>query len=406
MTGNSLRFRVRETAKRLAYQILLRPLIGPFEPVGGYAWRCRVHHRDGRDASVGETGSSPLQLFENRRHLGPGGAKAGYVESMGRGWYRQNGGFVEFSTSDNSNPNTNGRRYEYSTSTWLFERRSSAPTNFKNQNFTPDAIERDVDYALGAEKYLTVLRDVGILSIAGLELLELGPGMNCGWAVIMACHGAKVTTVDPYPARWQNTYHRRFFERLRSRIADGLVPDVTPVSQLLDGGSFSPKVIRQRDCPVELLDLPARATDLVFSNAVAEHFYDPGVAFRELFRITRPGGYGFHWIDYRDHRDFARPLEYLLLPESDFRIEFGLRRGEMGNRLRGSEMRRAMSDAGFQIVKYEPAIVADESYLADFETRLASCAESPYRSTSREDLQVLSEYICVQRPPELFEEHR
>ena len=53
--------------------------------------------------------------------------------------------------------------------------------------------------------------------------------------------------------------------------------------------------------------------DALVSNAVLERIKNANKAFTELFRVTSSGGVGLHQVDYRDHRDFARPLEHLLL---------------------------------------------------------------------------------------------
>lgn len=56
---------------------------------------------------------SPLRLFENGKPLGPGHAFHAVVRETGKGAYSHwaAGHMLLFSTSDNSNPNTNGRTY-------------------------------------------------------------------------------------------------------------------------------------------------------------------------------------------------------------------------------------------------------------------------------------------------------
>src|SRR5262245_4831710 len=62
-------------------------------------------------------GDSSTELTENGRPLGPGGAQHEDIRQMGQGRYSHWGGELYFSTSDNSDPNTNGRKYILRTTT-------------------------------------------------------------------------------------------------------------------------------------------------------------------------------------------------------------------------------------------------------------------------------------------------
>ena len=54
---------------------------------------------------------SRLVVFEDGRPLGPGHASHADIRALGYGRYSHWGGEVYFSTSDNSDPRQNGRRY-------------------------------------------------------------------------------------------------------------------------------------------------------------------------------------------------------------------------------------------------------------------------------------------------------
>lgn len=77
-----------------------------------------------------------------------------------------------------------------------------------------------------------------------------------------------------------------------------------------------------------------RSFDAVFSHAALEHVYDlPSVA-RERYRVTRPNGVNRHQIDLRDHLDFSKPLEFLLVDDDEFQRAFKDARWKQGNRFR------------------------------------------------------------------------
>lgn len=391
---------LRRQVQSFVYRCLLRELPKPYEHVTGYCWRSRLPIRRSAATASDVPDDSSLLLFEDQRYLGPPNSRRKYIESIGRGWYCEADQVVYFSTADNTDPNDNQRDYAYSTSRWLHSRNSGAANNLLRRETTDAAIARDVEYALGGMKYQDICQEVGIHGFIGKSVLEIGPGPSCAWALLLACRGADVTVVDPYPALWDESYHPAFFAALLTAVGDLPDMDPTPIRNMLDDREFSERVLRRHDDPIEQSELRDESFDFVFSNAVGEHFYDSAAAFRQLYRVTKPGGWGFHWIDFRDHRDFTSPLEYLLMSESEFAREFGLRRGEIGNRLRADEMSAIVERAGFEIVRREQTILADGPYLEAFVPRLRNSA-SPYRDTSQEELQVLGELLVLRKPDRL-----
>ena len=78
----------------------------------GYAYKLGYHL-----PQAGDTESQPdvstLHLFENGVELGPAHAEHKDIRNYGLGQYSHWGTVLYFSTSDNSNPLTNGRKYSY-----------------------------------------------------------------------------------------------------------------------------------------------------------------------------------------------------------------------------------------------------------------------------------------------------
>jgi hypothetical protein len=84
-----------------------------FTPAGGLAWAAKLPEQyaplgDGMDNPI----RSPLVLFEDGVRLGPPHASHDSIRSEGRGSYSHWGGGLWISTSDETDPNANGRRYE------------------------------------------------------------------------------------------------------------------------------------------------------------------------------------------------------------------------------------------------------------------------------------------------------
>jgi len=103
-------------------------------------------------------------------------------------------------------------------------------------------------------------------------------------------------------------------------------------------------------------------------------------------------------VDFRDHRDFSRPLEYLLLPTDEFEAMFTERHGECGRQMRPAEMQDALQRAGFTVRHFSPNIDAATDYLADVAARLKDTATSPYRNWTADQLKVVSGRFHLRKP--------
>src|SRR5262245_22532067 len=252
--------------------------------------------------------------------------------------------------------------------------------------YRPDgrAIGDDVDYALRMTRaYLELARSASI-DLARASVLELGPGLSFAAGLVLASHGARVTVADPFLARWSRAYHPRFYREFRARW-DG---PAAAVDQVIDAGGYPPGVIACLEQPAERMTaLRGQQFDLVISNAVLEHVSDLPSACRVLAGLTKAGGVNSHQIDYRDHLNRARPLEFLLRSDLQFRLE-RMRHPSQGNRLRHSERIDAFRAAGCRIEGAEPNCFAEDGYLADLLPRLRG-SRSRYRDWPDSDLRVL-----------------
>ena len=276
------------------------------------------------------------------------------------------------------------------------------PVNFRKRDSSPAAISADVSYALQVGRaYLDILRAEAI-DPSGKTILELGPGINFGSALFLACHGALPIVADRFLVNWDPDYHPKFYTGLREALIEsGLAPDVTPLETLIRRERYANSEIRCIWRSAEdLAGIPSESVDIVVSNAVLEHLFDLPRACCELARVSKPLAFGFHQVDFRDHRDFARPLEYLLLRDEVFREMFAARHGECGFQWRPWEVGRFFETAGFEVIRFEPNITADEDYLREFELRLRKAA-SRYRDMPIPELKTLSGCFRLRRAPPL-----
>ena len=263
----------------------------------------------------------------------------------------------------------------------------------------PGPLERDVLYAVQvAENCLAHLSAHG-LTIEGRTMLELGPGRNLGTALVLACHGAGMTAIEPNETAWDSGYHPGFYLALREWLARNRPAlDLGPLDRVIREGRVPKEVVEYLHGSLEdFPSLPAQGLDIVFSNAVLEHVLDLETCVGELARITRPGGLNLHQIDLRFHSLHSDPLRFLLYGPEKYAALREFTSGGCGSRLRYSEYRNLFLEAGFRVAGEEINLWADPGYVARFQGRIKRRRSTPYCHWPAEDLAVLSARLEVRK---------
>ena len=115
----------------LAVWLLLASLAGrdfkpPRRPYGAFSMFAIEKHAEGsfmyvmrfdRHAGIADTDEhperSPIEIFENELRLGPAHSRTSDIGERGHGRYRHAETALYFSTSDNTDPRSNGRNYSW-----------------------------------------------------------------------------------------------------------------------------------------------------------------------------------------------------------------------------------------------------------------------------------------------------
>jgi SAM-dependent methyltransferase len=270
----------------------------------------------------------------------------------------------------------------------------------ERRRWTDEALHEDVKYALQVGKAFIGWLPQGISALGGKVVLEIGPGLNFGSTLYLTCFGARALVVDPYLAAWDDEYHPRFYALLRDAILkEAPEQDITPFNRILAYGGYDPDILKPVLASLEELEtIASSSVDYVFSNAVLEHIYDPQRAFKSLARITRPGGMGFHQVDFRDHRNMDTPLEFLLLTDADFVKLAEECHYECGNRWRPYEYEELFRRVGFEIVAPPWGLQVDGNYHKSFIPRLRAAQGSKYQHCNEEYLYLIGGFFKVQKP--------
>jgi SAM-dependent methyltransferase len=233
--------------------------------------------------------------------------------------------------------------------------------------------EAALDYAVKLSAiYLRTWRDAG-LELNNARLLEIGPGADFAPHLVLASVGTKVTLSDKYLAVWDEDFHPAFYAEFLEKWDGPSEAIRQAIKQNGYGGIL--ETIKQ---PAEKMKSIKSATfDMVQSIAVLEHVSDFKKVARELARVTKPGALHTHQIDFRDHRTFDRPLEYLRLDQKSYADLRGKDGGNHGTSKRLPEFLDAFSRY-FWIWKFEVNAKADDLYVSEVFNDLPS--DSPYKT--------------------------
>lgn len=269
---------------------------------------------------------------------------------------------------------------------------------FANSGSPDSDIDAKVSYALKITKgYLNHFLSQGI-DVHGKNILEIGPGTNFGTMFLLKALGAKhVAVADRFLVDYDNGFHPIFYKKLLDKAGEEFPEACTGILQkAAQNHSHVLENFSSYKCGLEdMAPVPDNSFDIVVSNAVLEHLPDPALAFAELARVTKTGGYGFHQVDFRNHDDFSHPLEFLLLPD-DERDSLLVLANSLGNGWRAGEYTSLFEHNGFSVENFRPGMLAEEEYFSRFMPRLKASG-SRYATFAEDELRIISAHFTVRK---------
>jgi SAM-dependent methyltransferase len=290
---------------------------------------------------------SGLELLEDGVRLGPAHALHAEIRAIGSGRFSHWGRVLYLSTSDNSDPRSNGREYS------VFVPKNMITVSATGGLRSAALAEAIKESALEPESEAHAILCTRLLAIATStdpqlrlgHVLEIGSYGHPGLAFLLLLLGAERVTLNNRKSvrnHLSTTYVENLlcltannpaaakdWRRLLVQSGDGygIRSELLGLAGDLDAGRV------QLDEPV----------DFIFSFSVLEHIRNLPQVLKHLRTLLRPGGAMYHWVDVRDHTSFADPLAFLRLSCA----EFATRYSEENNRWRPSDYLRMLEEAGF-----------------------------------------------------------
>jgi hypothetical protein len=244
--------------------------------------------------------------------------------------------------------------------------------------------------------------------VQGARVLELGPGRTPEVTAAFVLAGADsamgLDLVVQVPSDSEDA-HR--YEHLAEALADGradrflaaIGSSPERVKVRFEALQSQPWPVRFRDYDAAAFPAGDASFDVVVSKSVLEHVPRAGVPtiLREIARVLSTSGATVHYVDLRDHMHILSDsevagdwLDALSYPQRLFDAMFSNRSTSI-NRLRASEWRHLIEDAGLEIVAWhERRFAFDPSFDRG---RLAE----PWRDFSDDELSIGSVCLAARR---------
>jgi hypothetical protein len=189
--------------------------------------------------------------------------------------------------------------------------------------------------------------------LAGLSLVELGPGDHIPIALLALAAGARrYTAIDRFPGQISGPVALHLYCQL---LEDLTTRNPEMALAFNERGLTASNFVESEQGVVSMVAEPIESVstavdaDVVFSNNVLEHVGDIPRFVAGLHRIMAPGAVSVHRVDFGPHDILVQrsnPLEWLKLPDWLW-TQMGSQRG-LPNRWRYAELLAAFESAGFE----------------------------------------------------------
>jgi SAM-dependent methyltransferase len=370
---------------------------GPFQHDGGAAYVAKI------DSSIQET--DLVFLLENGVSIGRARAAHGDIRARGKGLFGVWRGSLYFSASDSSDCNKNGRRYQL----FRVDNRNARLVSWVDNQDLLNAIAKNAtqnnSFMINFFSPFGMTKDYFEQTNIPMpkSVLELGCAKWPFTAMRFLLEGTE-RYIGNDLSDIKEEFPPSFVSAFRSTINALRLPCEQRFDTVFQtrGDSYRLSGFEAKSrLSFDSLDVSDKV-DFIHSTSVLEHVMQPEEVAAKMSSILPPGGLMFHSIDFRDHRNFSTPLEFLkLTPEEYVPIA-------SENRLRASQWLSLIKENGFEILEqYNQFWLADgtliftrqdEAIELMVDERMRSEFTEPFRRMDFHDLSTLCvQFFCRKR---------
>jgi SAM-dependent methyltransferase len=272
---------------------------------------------------------------------------------------------------------------------------------YYTHNPSPQMVEADAAYTFSvAVNYLNYLDEMGVRSLTGARVLEIGPGANFGTVFILKALGAaELHVADRFLSHFDSEYHPAVYRILKDMTKEAYPQaNLDIFDQCIAARAHTVEGLHCHACGLENLGAIATSSiDIVLSVAALEHLSDPPAAFRNLARVSAPGAIHSHHVDFRQHPTGSpNPLGFLLLPDEELTAFTTANHFGCGNGWRPREYLELFRLCGFDVLRESPTLFAEDDYMDAFMPKLLG-SSSRFRSFSKQELRVIGSHFMVKK---------
>lgn len=277
----------------------------------------------------------------------------------------------------------------------IFVREDSEKRRIMENPFNRN-IEESISFTIeNTKEFLTFLPSSSSDYLKNKTILEIGPGQNIGFALLIMGFGIKnYYIIDRFFYHQLDEESLLYYKSLLNK-AKIEFPEINfkELELIIKKASFHiPNLHIINKSLEETNEIPHNSIDISFSNACFEHLYDTEKAINNLQRMTISGGLGFHQVDFRDHRDFDKPLEFLTMSNFMFNQFLTLSKACHGNRVRPFEFIEIFEANNF-ITEFRTFQKVDDTYLK----KVKKYFIKKYRQMDDEKLRPLSGRFYIEK---------